>query len=66
MLQALAESGIAPDLVLGTSIGAVNGALFAADPTVAGVARLSRLWRESDLRPRSLDPETRRSRRAHP
>ena len=49
MLQALAESGIAPDLVLGTSIGAVNGSLFAADPTVAGVARLSRLWRESDL-----------------
>jgi len=49
MLQALAERGISPDLVLGTSIGAVNGALFAADPTIEGVQRLSRLWQESDL-----------------
>ncbi len=49
MLQALVECGIAPDVVLGTSIGAVNGALFAADPTVEGVARLSDFWRGSDL-----------------
>jgi NTE family protein len=49
MLRALAESGITPDLVLGTSIGAVNGALFAAEPTVAGVERLSGLWRDSKL-----------------
>ncbi|MHB8659472.1 MAG: patatin-like phospholipase family protein [Solirubrobacteraceae bacterium] len=49
MLRALAELGIRPDVVLGTSIGAVNGALFAADPTVAGVERLSRLWRETDF-----------------
>ena len=49
MLQALAECEIAPDLILGTSIGAVNGALFAGDPTAEGVARLSRLWQSSDL-----------------
>lgn len=49
MLRALAESSVEPDLVLGTSIGAVNGALFAADPTTEGVERLSRLWRETNL-----------------
>lgn len=44
MLRALAESEIRPDLVLGTSVGAVNGALFAADPTRAGAMRLAELW----------------------
>ena len=46
-LSALAESSIEPDLILGTSVGAVNGALFAADPTPEGVVRLSKAWRES-------------------
>jgi NTE family protein len=49
MLRALAEREITPDLILGTSIGAVNGALFAGDPTAEGVERLSRLWQSSDL-----------------
>ncbi len=49
MLRALAECEIAPDLILGTSIGAVNGALFAGDPTPDGVERLSELWQGSDL-----------------
>lgn len=44
MLQALAEHGIRPDLVLGTSIGALNGALFAAAPDAAGAQRLRELW----------------------
>lgn len=44
MLQALTEAGIAPDLVVGTSIGAVNGAVIAAYPGQAGVERLTRLW----------------------
>ncbi len=48
MLRALAEAGVAPDMVLGTSIGAVNGALFADDPSVEGVDRLSKLWRGAD------------------
>ena len=34
---------------MGTSVGAINGALFAADPTVEGVGRLSCLWRESNM-----------------
>src|SRR5437764_8459971 len=47
MLRALAESGIEPDVVLGTSVGAINGAFYAAEPTVEGVERLSALWRET-------------------
>jgi NTE family protein len=40
---------VVPDVILGTSIGAVNGALFAADPRAEGVTRLTRLWLESNL-----------------
>ena len=32
MLQALSEADVRPDLIVGTSIGAINGALVAADP----------------------------------
>lgn len=49
MLRALAERAIAPELVLGTSVGAINGALFAAEPTLAGVEHLTRLWSEANL-----------------
>lgn len=48
MLQALAEREVVPDLIVGTSIGAVNGAFFAADPTLAGVQRLTQLWLSSN------------------
>lgn len=44
MLRGLFEAGIRPDLVLGTSVGALNGAMIASDPTAAVVDRLSRLW----------------------
>jgi NTE family protein len=46
MLRALAERSIKPDVVLGTSVGAINGAFFAADPSPAGVERLIELWRD--------------------
>src|SRR6202030_192523 len=49
MLRALAEAGIRPDLVVGTSIGAINGAFVAADPPGAA-ARLSRMWQGEELR----------------
>ena len=49
MLRALAEAGIRPDLVVGTSIGALNGAFVAADPSGAA-ARLSRMWQGDELR----------------
>src|SRR5437764_10514212 len=49
MLRALAEAGVRPDLVLGTSIGALNGVFVAADP--AGAAdRLARMWQGDNLR----------------
>ncbi|MBV9593720.1 MAG: patatin-like phospholipase family protein [Actinobacteria bacterium] len=44
MLRALVDAGIAPDLVLGTSVGALNGAVFAADPSLSSVVRLESLW----------------------
>jgi len=46
MLKALVDAEIHPDLILGTSIGAFNGAVFAADPTDGGIAHLERLWRD--------------------
>lgn len=45
MLGALLERGITPDLVLGTSVGALNGALVARDPSPAVIDRLTELWR---------------------
>jgi NTE family protein len=49
MLRALAEAGIRPDLVVGTSVGALNGAFVAADPAGAA-ARLAQLWQGDALR----------------
>jgi len=46
MLRALVEAGIGADVVVGTSIGAINGAFHCADPTVAVVERMERLWRD--------------------
>ncbi len=43
---ALVERRGAPDLIVGTSIGALNAAILAADPSTAGVARLRRRWLE--------------------
>ena len=48
MLRALAEAGVRPDIVVGTSIGAVNGAFVAADPDRAA-DRLADLWRGESL-----------------
>ena len=45
MLRALGERGIHPDLILGTSIGAINGAFAAAEPGPEGADRLAQVWR---------------------
>ena len=47
---------IVPDLIVGCSVGAINGAAFAAEPDQRGVDRLDRIWRriadgEPDLMP---------------
>src|ERR1700729_299055 len=49
MRRALAEAGVRAELVVGTSIGAVNGAFVGADPEGAA-RRLSELWRGESLR----------------
>src|SRR3954452_24339596 len=46
MLQALFEHDVRPDLIVGTSGGAINGALIAADPTPSAVERLRGVWQE--------------------
>ena len=46
MLRALFEHDVRPDLILGTSVGALNGLVVAADPTARSVDRLLELWGE--------------------
>jgi NTE family protein len=46
MLQALFEHDVRPDLIVGTSVGAINGALVAADPGPSAVGRLRGVWQE--------------------
>lgn len=45
MLKALVAHGVHADFVVGASVGAVNAAYFAGDPSAAGTARLEALWR---------------------
>ena len=54
MLRALLAAGIRPDLVVGSSAGALNGVAFAQDPTERGVSRLWDTW--SRVRRRTVFP----------
>ncbi|AGW93592.1 MULTISPECIES: patatin-like phospholipase family protein [Cupriavidus] len=45
MLRELVDWGVMPDIVIGASAGAINGAYFACNPGVAGAGRLDELWR---------------------
>ncbi|WP_092137827.1 patatin-like phospholipase family protein [Cupriavidus sp. YR651] len=45
MLRELVSWGLAPDLVIGASAGAINGAYFACHPHAEGTAKLEGLWR---------------------
>ncbi|WP_345429813.1 patatin-like phospholipase family protein [Actinoallomurus vinaceus] len=44
MLRALSKAGIRPDLVVGSSAGAINAVCFALEPTLAQIERLEMLW----------------------
>lgn len=44
MLQGLFEAGVRPETIVGTSIGAINGAAVASDPTPGVVERLVEAW----------------------
>ena len=54
MLRALLERDITPDLVLGTSVGALNGALVARDPDLSVIDRLTELWLDVAARSRQV------------
>lgn len=44
MLQALLKAGIVPDLIVGTSVGALNGVAIAAQPDLETVGNLRQAW----------------------
>lgn len=43
MLRALSEAGVKPDIVVGTSVGSLNGAMLAQQPDSA-LDRLAQIW----------------------
>jgi NTE family protein len=45
MMHSLAAHGILADMVVGSSVGALNGAYYAGDPTLKGVLALEAIWR---------------------
>lgn len=56
MLQALFQGGIHPDLMIGTSVGAVNSAWVAGRPDYEGTLELGEIWlslRRNDVFPLS-------------
>lgn len=57
-LRALHEEGIRPDLIVGCSVGALNGGAIAVDATGVGLDRLERIWCELEATPENLMPES--------
>ncbi len=49
--QALHEAGIEPDWVVGTSIGAINGAIIVGNNPAMRLERLKEFWSRIELRP---------------
>ena len=45
MMHSLAAHGVVADLVVGSSVGAINGAYYAGDPSLKGVLGLEAIWR---------------------
>lgn len=56
MLHALAAHGIVADMAFGSSVGAVNAAYYAGDPTIEGIRKLEAIWRS--LRRQDVFPIT--------
>jgi len=56
MLAELVRRGIRADRVYGASVGAINGAAYASNPTAEGIERMAEIWRKlkgDDIFPRS-------------
>jgi NTE family protein len=56
MLGELTDRGIRADRVFGASVGAINGAAYAGNPTKEGIERMVRIWRDvkgADVFPKS-------------
>ena len=51
VIEALLESGIDPDWVIGTSIGAINAALLAGNPPEKRLPRLREFWQQVEQQP---------------
>jgi NTE family protein len=64
MLRALIEADIWPDVVLGTSVGALNGSMIAAYPGPEVVERLVQLWQTASSSDLYRDGVIRQVRRA--
>jgi NTE family protein len=45
MLHALVANGVSADMVVGSSVGSINGAYYAGAPTLEGVLELEAVWR---------------------
>jgi NTE family protein len=45
MMHSLAKHGVTADMIVGSSVGALNGAYYAGDPTLKGVLQLGKIWR---------------------
>lgn len=56
MLRALLEAGIRPDRIVGTSVGALNGAYLAGHAELSGMEELAALW--ASIRRRDVFPVT--------
>ena len=55
-MHSLVAHGISADMVVGSSVGALNGAYYAGDPTLKGVLQLETIWR--GLQRRDVFPVT--------
>jgi NTE family protein len=56
MLAELIERGVRADRVFGASVGAINGAAYAGNPTREGVENMAEIWRKlkgTDIFPRA-------------
>lgn len=62
-LTALLESGITPDIVVGTSVGSLNAAMVACSPTLEAMRDLQGIW--SALRSEDVFPGSRVKRAWH-